>query len=127
MQETRFKGWLERGRSAGTVGSRISNCRRVEHHEGDLDAHYEVDELAGLMDRLNSGGPKHKIPINGNIYNGTATLKSAVSLYRNFRNAGGGTAGSTKASAKRRPQERRTRRPGAHWPVWPQPNDEEPP
>ncbi len=125
MQETRFKGWLERGRSAGTVGSRISNCRRVEHYEGDLDAHYDVDGLAGLMDRLNPGGPKHKIPINGNIYNGTATLKSAVSLYRNFRNAGGGTAGSTEAPAKRKPQKRRTRRPGARWPVWPQPNDEE--
>ena len=125
MQETRFKIWLERGRSAGTVNSRISNCRRVERYEGDLDAHYDVDGLVSLTDRLNPSDPKHKIQTNDNIYNGTATLKSAVSLYRDFRNAGGGTAGSTEATAKRRPQERRTRRPGAHWPVWPQPNDEE--
>ena len=127
MQEARFKVWLgvERELTAGTVGSRISNCRRVEHYEGDLDAHYDTDRLADLMERLNPRGPEHKIPINGNIYNGTATLKSAVSLYRDFRNAGGGTAGSTGAPAKRRRQERRTRRPGTHWRVWPQPSDED--
>ena len=127
MQEARFKVWLgvERELNARTVGSRISNCRRVEHYEGDLDAHYDADGLAGLMDRLNPRGPEHKIPINGNIYNSTATLKSAVSLYRDFRNAGCGTAGSTGAPAKPWPRERQTRRPGAHWPVWPQPNDED--
>ena len=125
MQETRFKGWLERGRSARTVGSRISNCRRVEHYEGDLDAHYDVDGLAGLMDCLNPREPKHKIPINGDIYNGTATLKSAVGLYRAYRNTDGRTAVSNGGQARRRPQERRTRRPGGQWPVWPQPNDED--
>ncbi len=179
MQEARFKVWLERGRSAGTVNSRISNCKRVERYEGDLDARYDADGLAGLRargespaafarrcippgqrsssvtyaqyapssrlatraprharcyarfhhglltDRLNPSDPKHKIPIKGNSYNGTATLKSAVNLYRDFRNAGCGTAGSTGAPAKRWPQERQTRRPGAHWPVWPQPNDED--
>ena len=53
MQEARFKVWLERGRSAGTVDSRISNCRRVERYEGDLDARYDADGLAGLTHRLN--------------------------------------------------------------------------
>ena len=53
MQEARFRVWLERGRSAGTVNSRISNCRRVERYEGDLDARYDADGLAGLTDRLN--------------------------------------------------------------------------
>ena len=125
MQEARFKVWLEGGRSAGTVNSRISNCRRVERYEGDLDARYDVDGLAGLTDRLNPSDPKHNIPIKDNSYNGTATLKNAVNLYRDFRNAGCGTAGSTGAPAKRWPQERQTRRPGAHWPVWPQPNDED--
>ena len=125
MEEARFKGWLERGRHARTVGSRISNCRRVEDYEGDLDAHYDVDGLAGLMDCLNPREPKHKIPINGNIYNGTATLKSAVGLYRAYRNTDGRTAVSNGVPAKRRPQERRSRRPGGQWPVWPQPNDED--
>ena len=68
MQETRFKIWLERGRSAGTVNSRISNCRRVERYEGDLDAHYDVDGLVSLTDRLNPSDPKHKIQTNDNIY-----------------------------------------------------------
>ena len=123
MQEARFKVWLsgKRELNARSVGSRISNCRRVEHYEGDLDAHYDADGLASLMDRLNSRGPKHRIPINGDIYNGTATLKSAVGLYRDFCR----TVGSTGAPAKRRTKERQTRRPGAHWPVWPQPNDED--
>ena len=125
MQEARFKDWLERGRSAETVASRISNCRRVERYEGDLDARYDADGLAGLTDRLNPSDPKHKIPINGDIYDGTATLKSAVGLYREFRKGGSGTARSTGAPAKRGPQERWTRRPGAHWPVWPQPNNED--
>jgi len=128
VQEELFKVWLraERGQSAGTVGSRISNCKRVEHFEGDLDAHYDADGLAGLMDRLNPKRPEHKVPINGNIYNGTATLKSAIGLYRDFRNAGSGNAASTEAPrAKQRPQVRRTRQPGADWPSWPTPSDED--
>ena len=127
MREERFKVWLgvDRKLSAGTVGSRISNCRRVEHFEGDLDGHYDADGLNGLLDRLNPGEPKHRIPIDGHVYNGTATLKSAVGLYRAFRNGGSGTVDSAGVPAKRRPQERPTRRTGAHWPVWHQPNDED--
>ena len=77
------------------------------------------------MDRLNPGRPEHKIPIDGNIRNGTATLKNAVALYRAYRNAGSATTGSTETAAKRPPHERRTRRPSAHWPDWPQPDDNE--
>ena len=80
MQEALFKVWLERGRSAGTVNSRISNCRRVERYEGDLDARYDADGLAGLTDRLNPSDPKHKIPIKGNIYNGTVVSQFQISL-----------------------------------------------
>jgi len=111
VQEERFKAWLvvERELNAGTIGSRISNCKRVEHYEGDLDTHYDADGLVGLMDRLNPRRPEHKIPINGNVYNGTATLKSAVGLYRGFRDAGGVKADSAEAPSKRHPQVRRTR------------------
>ena len=127
MLEERFKVWLEveRGLSERTVGSRISNCNRVEHYEGDLDAHCDADGLTNLMERLNPREPAHKIPINGNIYNGTATLKSAVGLYCDFRNADTGTAGSTRAPVTRRPRVRRSQRPGAGWPVWTQPNDKD--
>ena len=107
MQEEQFEAWLrvEREQVADTVRSRISNCKRVERHEGDLDSHFDADGLAGLMDRLNPSGPEHEIPIDGNDYTGTATLKSAVRLYRDFRNAGG-AGGSTGATVKPRPSER---------------------
>ena len=75
---------VKRELNAGTIGSRISNCKRVEHYEGNLDAHYDADGLVGLIDCLNPRRPEHKIPINVNVYNGTATLKSAVGLLSRF-------------------------------------------
>lgn len=83
MQEESFKVWLrdKRKQKTTTVSSRIGNCKRVEKYEGDLDEHYDADRLTGLMGRLNSGMPGHKIPIKGDTYNGTSTLKSAVRLY----------------------------------------------
>ena len=106
MKEVPFRLWLkvERGLSAGTVSSRISNCRRVERHECDLDAHYDSDKLDGLLQRLNPGEPEHGIPIAGDVYNGTATLKNAVSLYCDFRKGGsrngffGGQSGKATAA-----------------------------
>ena len=87
MQKELFESWLinERKQQNNTVTSRISNCRRVEKHEGDLDIGYNKDELRSLIDRLDPKKPEHKVLINGNIRNGTATLKSAVVLYRDFR------------------------------------------
>ena len=120
--------WLgvERGLSAPTVGSRISNCKRVERFEGDLDVHYDADGLASLIGCLNPKRPEHKIPINGSIYNGTATLKSAVGLYRDFRNADVSNADSTDASQAKRPSQMRPpRHAGADWPVWQTPTDED--
>ena len=133
MQEARFRVWLEQERKLEAVGARLANCRRVERFEGDLNTQYDADRLAGLIDRLTytrederyRTSQKHKVPINGNVYEGTATLKSAVRLYQEFRREGVQTASSTGAPAKRRTQERRNQRPGAHWPDWPQPNDED--
>ena len=64
MKEVPFRVWLkvERGLSAGTEGSRISNCRRVERHEGDLDVHYDFDELDGLLQRLKPGEARARDP-----------------------------------------------------------------
>ena len=128
MREASFKGWLgdERELSTKTVASRISDCKRIERHEGNLDVHYDADGLASLIARLNPRRPGHKVPIQGNSYHGTATLKSAVGLYRAFRNAGGGRADSTQApQAKRRSRVKRARQPGAGWPVWRLPDDED--
>ena len=127
MKEVPFRVWLkvERGLNAGTVGSRISNCRRVERHEGDLDVHYDFDELDGLLQRLKPGEPEHGIPIAGDVYNGTATLKNAVSLYFDFRKGGGRTVSSGDDLEKRQPRQGRSPRSRAQWPAWLQPTDED--
>ena len=44
------------------------------------------------MEERYGRSPKHRVLIDGNIYDGTATLKRAVRLYRDFRSAGGGAA-----------------------------------
>ena len=127
MREGPFEGWLKvvRGLRDGTVGSRISNCRRVERYEGDLDAHYDSDGLDGLLQRLNPGDIKHGIPIAGDVYNGTATLKNAVNLYCDFRKGGGPTNSSGDNPEKRQPRQRRSPRSREQWPAWPQPKDED--
>ena len=89
MQEDQFNAWLlvDREMKPQSAVIRISVCKRVEYYEGDLDTHYNADELAVLMDRLNAGRPKHRVAISGNVYIGTVTLKSSVRLYRDFRDA----------------------------------------
>ena len=94
-QTMRFKAWLRgaRGLDPRTIDSRVANCKRVERFEGDLDAHFDADGLHRLMERLiystsdarYGREPRHSVPIDGDIRNGTATLKSAVNLYRKFR------------------------------------------
>lgn len=126
MKEEAFRDWLrvDRGLDAGSVGSRLSNCRRVERYEGDLDAFYDSDELTGLLQRLNPAEPGHGIRIAGDAYNGTATLKTAVSLYRDFRRGGGRTTGSGVSQVELRHQESPPG-PPAGWPDWLKPTDED--
>ena len=127
MREAPFRDWLknERGLNDRTVGSRISNCRRVERHEGDLDGHYDSDELGGLLQRLDPTQPEHGISITGNVYNGTATLKSAVALYRDFRKGAEQSVTSGCIPEMRRPKRRQRPGPKTQWPAWPHPKDED--
>lgn len=94
MNKIDFEIWLERqGYNSGTINSRISNCIRVEEYEGDLDFHYQNDSLEGLLSKLRyseddkrkGNKQRHSIPINGDIRNGTATFKSAITLYRSYK------------------------------------------
>ena len=93
MQEKRFRNWLRTDLKKESVDARVSICKRVEKNEGDLDDHWDADGLAGLIDRLtyskederNKEPPKHKVQIDGKIYDGTVTLKAAVVSYRKFR------------------------------------------
>ncbi len=95
MREKEFYNWLRgNGLQKNTAISRVNNCVRVCQFEGDLDMHYDRDQCRELLLRLtyttrdasNHNAPRHSIPINGDIYNGTATFKSAVNRYVDFRN-----------------------------------------
>lgn len=94
MEKTAFYHWLvKNGMKESSAKSRIKNCIQVCKYEGDLDMLYEQDGCRNLLYRLtytkederNQQAPKHLIPINGNIYNGTATYKGAVHKYLEFR------------------------------------------
>ena len=68
--------------------SRVSNCRRVEEFLGNLDQHWRADRLEHVIDTLTfsryDSAPKHNIPIDGDPYTGTATLRAATRLYAKF-------------------------------------------
>lgn len=97
MREREFYNWLINidDLQPNTANSRLNNCIRVCEYEGDLDVHYDRDRCQRLLNRLiysindarNNYAPRHSIPINGNIYTGTSTLKAAVNKYVNFRNS----------------------------------------
>lgn len=119
-----------------SITSRIANCARVNRFEGCLDQHAETDGMAGLLERLQYSlddlrqnlPQRHLVPIDGNLYTGTATLKSAVKLYRQFFEAWPPGAQSPISRAIH---------PSAQgignklktllhaWPTWPQPTESE--
>lgn len=93
MNSEKFEIWLMDIRKENTVQNRLSNCKKVEKYEGDLDLHYEKDKGFSLLERLTYSTEdqeldrpqKHIIPINGDIKNGTSTLKNSVNLYMKFK------------------------------------------
>jgi hypothetical protein len=131
MKIEQFKKWLKKtGYKDTVVNSRAGNCNKVSKYEGDLDLLFAKDECADLLARLNyttddernNRKVKHKVPINGNKRTGSATLKSAVSLYVDF------LKGSIKTV---KPVDMQTRASGEKvekkndWPVWDAPADDE--
>ena len=120
-----FLNWLEDSGYRLTVArSRVSNCNTVCRYEGDLDEHFDRDRCESLLDRLQysrdderDNVPKrHNIPIDGNIYNGTATLRAAVRLYVQFRSNAQIVVNNPVVAG----QNERT-----SWPQWRQPSDDE--
>jgi hypothetical protein len=95
MKEDSFRQWLldVKKYDSGTIGSRISNCLRVENYEGDLDEYYSKDACQQLLNKLaystedkrNKAQPKHNVPINGDVLKGSASLKQAVRRYVEYR------------------------------------------
>ena len=145
MKHKDFDYWLQNiyvtrdgGRMGdSTRGSRIANCRTVEAYEGDLDEHFEMDGLTDLLSRLaystadehQNRKARHKIPINGNVRNGSSTLKSAVNLYLQFkkdtrRNGTDFPFSAVHNNIKPSPALKQIKRNAAKWPEWPLPDKE---
>lgn len=95
MNRDLFESWLKNFKrfDASTINARISNCKRIEKYYGDLDEIYNEDKFITLLEELTynttdrkfGAKPKHKIPIEGDIYNVTHTLKVALKLYVEYR------------------------------------------
>jgi hypothetical protein len=92
--EKEFKAWLNEKYpdAEQTVRNRVSNCKNVEKYYGDLGDFFETDKCTAIINELTystsderqNNPQKHKIPIDGDIRTGSATLKQAVKLYVNF-------------------------------------------
>jgi hypothetical protein len=126
VNESQFLNWLCEKYTRGTPNSRLSNCKRVEQYEGDLDSHFAENQGFSLIEKLsyskddkrNNRKPKHAVPINGDIYNGTATLKQAINLYFEYK------SGSNLAKSNRYTGQI-IRRITKEWPIWEHPSDKE--
>ena len=132
MMESDFTIYLRNQRclKESTATSRVSNCRRVEKYEGNLDEHYDNDTMRTLLSRLRYSAddedknlpPRHQIPIYRNLRTGSATLRQAVSLYQQFRCRIGNEA--VTADPRRASNAGQTNATG-RWPEWPNPQDDD--
>lgn len=105
MNVALFRKWLEEKYNRNVAAARFAGAKKVEEQYGDFDEHYENDSFNKLFAALSytkadekNGLPNPtKLPINGNIYEGLANLKTAVSCYRRFRDMDTATEIATEA------------------------------
>lgn len=91
MQTKKFDQYLRNIKKyeEQTIQSRISTCRRIENHFGNIDVHFVKNKckmIIGEFERANNQfeNKKHRIEIDGDEYNGTATLLHSIRLYKEF-------------------------------------------
>lgn len=107
MKGDEFRAWMQaQGQAPNTVSTRLADARRVERHYGDLDEAFEQDGFASILEDLaysaedNAAGKPNtsKIQIDGDPYKSLASYRSALSVYRQFRENGTGpSAGQSQA------------------------------
>ena len=95
MNKKLFDKWLRNFKKIEENASaeRSAACLNIEKSYSDLDELYNSDRCANLLEQLtytitdkNLGNShKHIIPIDGEIYNDTQTLKAALALYIEFK------------------------------------------
>jgi len=133
MLENDFLNWLLKKYDEKTATSRKTNCLTVCKYEGDLDIHFEKDNCRKILSKLaystdderHNRRAKHKIPINGNIRNGTATLKQAVKLYIQFRMDRKNGNEIDKPGKKEKIGYSSKEKAKSNWPVWELPTEDE--
>jgi hypothetical protein len=96
MNKILFKKWLieVRGLKESVAGFRVTNCNAIEKVYGNLEEHYYLDGCKAILSQLKytkkdereNNEKQHLINIDGNVYNGTATLRQALSRYIEFMN-----------------------------------------
>jgi len=91
MQRDAFRTWLlTNGNNEVSTSSRLSEAARVERVRGDLDEHFERDQLSTLLASLHpeSGVDHTDLNFEGDIRAGLVNLRSAITSYQKFRRAG---------------------------------------
>lgn len=92
--DARYSDWLKRAvPTEATWRTKLSELRRVEAAYGDLDAQFDRDELAGLLDDLtytaedarNARANPSRLDITGDLRSNLSSYKSAVQKYARFR------------------------------------------
>lgn len=96
MHEEQFRNWLvTQGLQDRPISDALSRCRRVEGLLGSLDGHWDGDRLRGVLGKLEYSADDRRmnqpnrsgIAIEGDTYNGLASLRSAIRRYAEFRSA----------------------------------------
>jgi hypothetical protein len=91
-----FEHWLlAGGKTPRAAQDYVSRLDRVARAYGDIDSHFAKDRCVSLLRDLaysaadkDRGAPnRSRIRIDGDAYNGLATLRSAVRKYVEFRKA----------------------------------------
>lgn len=107
MREAEFKTWLEaQDYQPNVVATLLARVRGVAAHYGDLDAAFDRDNAASIFaalaysteDRKANRPNPSTLAINGDLYNGLASYRSALNAYARFRAA---TLGTPTASPER--------------------------
>ena len=71
-----------------SVGTYLSDAKRVDEAYGDLDEQYSTDQLEGLLEELTSEirqGSSSKMQIRGDARGALSSYKTAVNKYREYR------------------------------------------
>lgn len=93
MKETSFFKWLiDKGQRTNSAQSIISRVKRIETVYPDLCSRIEDESIVNLLnvftytkaDEAKGRNPLHKIEIEGNLYTGTQSLRTALIQYIEF-------------------------------------------